>query len=251
MKMFLKYILLPLLFCVELSAHKLDEFKIMTETYPPYNLKEDGVLKGIGVELLALMLEKVGSKQTPKDFELLPWTEAYNIVQKEEKTLLFSMFRTEQREKLFKWVGPIDSSVIGIIARKDRKIRINRFSNLKNYKIGSVKDDVAELLLLEQGYNKNQLDSVSGVNSIEKSVQKLDSGEIDLFAYIANMEYWDLELKNFNPQAYESVYTLKRKDLYFALHKNTSDDIVNSLQNALDELKDDGTYDNILIWHGQ
>ncbi len=244
MSFFLKTALFLLFFSLTSFASEIDKFKIMTENYPPYNMKVGNQLQGISIELWVKMLSTIGSKKGIDDIELLPWARAYDIVQKEKNTALFAMFRTPAREKMFKWVGPIDSSVIGLIARKDRKITINTLEDVKEYKIGTVKDDVAELLLLEKGIEKKNLDSLSGTNSIAKSVRKLDYGRIDLFSYIDNIKEWNIE--GFDPNAYEVVYVLQRQELYFALHKQSSDSLINQLQQALDTLKATGFYEAVM-----
>ncbi|MBL7176955.1 MAG: transporter substrate-binding domain-containing protein [Desulfobacteraceae bacterium] len=89
------------------TADAVPKFTIYTENYKPYNFEKDGKIQGIAVELLTQMLEKAGSSQTLADIKLVPWARGYDAVQKNEKTLLFSITRTEEREDLFKWVCPI------------------------------------------------------------------------------------------------------------------------------------------------
>jgi len=246
MSRYFKTTILFTLLTLFVHANELDNYKMMTETYPPYNMKVDGKLQGISIDLWSKMLKMVGSQKTREDIELLPWARAYATVQEKPKTALFAMFRTDGREEMFKWVGPLDSSIIGLITRKDRNIKINSFDELNHYRIGTVKDDVAELLLIEKGYDKKKLDSLSGTNSIEKSVRKLNHGRIDMFSYIANINEWNLKIKDFDPNNYEVAYVLQEQQLYFALHKDSSDAIVNSLQKALDELKSNGFYDSVI-----
>jgi polar amino acid transport system substrate-binding protein len=214
----------------------------MTEEYPPYNMTKEGKLTGISVEVLELVLQEVGSKKAVADIQVLPWARSYSIVQNKKNTMLFSMFRTKQRENLFQWVGPIDSSKIALIGKKERKIKIDDVSDMKKYKIGTVKDDVAELTLKELGVTS--FDSISGTNSIETSIKKLDRNRIDLFAYVYETKSWKID--NFQPEDYENVYTLKKNDLYFAFHKETDPKLVKELQKVLDRLKKQGMVQKII-----
>jgi len=239
---FYKFLLSFVLIVQVLYANDIDKIKIMTEEYPPYNMTKNGKLQGLSVEILELMLQKVGSKQTKKDMEVLPWARSYNIIQKQKHTMLFSMFRTAPREKLFKWVGPIDSSIIALIARKDRHIKITSLDDIKKYKVGSVKDDAAEIALKVKGITN--IDSVSGSHQIERSIRKLDSGRIDLFSYVYEPKSWDI--KNFDPKNYENVYTLEKKDLYYAFNLDTDDKIIQKMQKALDDLKRKGIVKKII-----
>lgn len=233
-------ILISLVFITTLMfGANVDNLRIMTEDSPKSNMLVDKKLTGYAVDILELMLQRSNSKLTKNDFEVLPWARGYSIVQNEPNTMLFAMLRTQQREKLFKWVGPINSSVVGLIARKDTNITINSPKDIKKYKIGSVKNDVGELSLHEIGITDT--DSISGVNAIEKSLKKLDHGRIDLFVY----SYSGVD--DFAKDKYEKVYTLKQDDLYFALHKNTDQKIINTLQNALNSLKEEGIVEKIVL----
>lgn len=236
-------ILIALSFFITFNfANAIDKLTIMTEEYPPYNMTKDGKLVGISVEVLELMLKDVGSKKTTKDIKVLPWARSYNMVQNKKNTMLFAMFRTKQRENLFKWVGPIDSSSIGLIAKKDRKIKIKNVADIKKYKIGTVKDDAAELALKELGLTT--FDSISGTNSIATSIKKLKRNRIDLFAYVYETKSWNID--NFKPEDYENVYTLKKNDLYYAFHKDTDQKIIDKLQKSLNLLKEKGLVQEII-----
>ena len=101
-------------------TQSVDNLTIMTEIYPPYNFKEKGELKGISVDLMVLILKKLGSRQTRNNIKLWPWARGYREVLGKKNTCLFSTTRTIEREKHFKWVGPITSTTISILARKKK-----------------------------------------------------------------------------------------------------------------------------------
>ena len=48
-------------------GQSVDDLTIMTENYPPYNFEKDGRLQGISVDLMVLMLEKVGSRGSSRE----------------------------------------------------------------------------------------------------------------------------------------------------------------------------------------
>ncbi|MBF0224542.1 MAG: transporter substrate-binding domain-containing protein [Desulfobacterales bacterium] len=126
-------------------------------------------MQGIAVDLLVLMLERVGSKQGRQDIKMYPWARAYNYAQDIKNTILFSTTRTEEREKIFKWVGPIFTNNMCLIARKDSHIKANTFEEMKNYRIGTVIDDVSEQLLVKEGFSIDILKrNILGINNITK-----------------------------------------------------------------------------------
>ena len=235
-----------LLFCLvsgSAAAASVDDVVFMTEQYPPYNLEEDNKLQGIAVDTLALMLPRAGSKQTREDIKLLPWARGYKRVLSEPNTCLFSTTRTEEREHLFKWVGPIAPNTVGLIARKERNIKIDSVEDIEKHKIGTIRDDVAEQYLVNAGISVDHMERVA---ETILNIKKMNRGRIDLWAYGENVAMWELKANGFNPADYESVYVLDRKDLYFAFHKGTSDSVIQKLQAALDTLKTDGEYEKIL-----
>ena len=235
-----------LLFCLvsgSAAAASVDDIVFMTEQYPPYNFEEDDRLRGIAVDTLALMLQRAGSKQTREDIKLLPWARGYKRVLSEPDTCLFSTTRTEEREHLFKWVGPIAPESVGLIARKERNIKIDSVEDIKKHNIGTIRNDVAEHYLIDAGIS---LDDLQRVAETILNIKKLNRGRIDLWAYDENVAMWELKANGFNPANYESVHVLGHKDQYFAFHKGTSDSVIVKLQAALDTLKADGEYQKIL-----
>ncbi len=225
------------------AAESVDDIVFMTEQYPPYNFEEDNKLQGIAVDILTLMLQRVGAKQVREDIELLPWARGYKRVQSEPNTCLFSTTRTEEREHLFKWVGPIAPELVGLIARKERNIKIDSVEDIERHKIGTIRDDVAEQYLVNAGIS---VDDMERVPETILNINKLNLGRIDLWAYGDNVAMWELKANGFDPADYELVHVLGRQVLYFAFHKGTSDSVIQKLQAALDALKANKEYEKIL-----
>lgn len=231
------------LFCGSVAAASVDDIDFITEQYPPYNFTADGKLQGIAVDTLTLMLQRVGSRLTREDLKPLPWARGYKRVQTEPNTCLFSTTRTDEREPLFKWVGPIAPNTAALIARTENNIEIDSVEDMKLYRIGTIRDDFAESYLVSTGISIGDLERVAE-NVL--NIKKLNRGRIDLWAYGENVAMWELKANGFNPANYESVYELDSKDLYFAFHIDTPDSVVEKLQAALDAIKADGEYEKIL-----
>ncbi|BBO74725.1 amino acid ABC transporter substrate-binding protein [Desulfosarcina widdelii] len=216
----------------------------MTELFPPYNFVENGKLIGSSVELMALMLQRMESRKTVDDIKILPWARAYRIVLDQKDTALFAMTKTEKRKNLFKWVGPISSAKNVLIAKKEKKIRISCPKEIKKYRIGVVRRDAGEQLVIEKtGLTKNDLDRATNAIS---NIKKLAMNRIDLFAYDENVVKWIMKKEGINPDGYETVYILDIGLHFFAFNKNTPASLINRMQNILDEIKSEGEYDNIM-----
>ena len=225
------------------SAQSFPRFDIMTENWAPYNFSRDGKTQGIAVDLLVEMLKRAGSEQTIDDIKIVSWPRGYGLVTRESNTMLFSMTRTEEREKLFKWVGPIAENVTELIARKDKHIQISSIADIQKYKVATIIDDVGEQLLLGKGVplsnlyrvvNRDQVQHLLSINRVDLSIGS--SQGFRSFALAAG----------YNPDDYESVFVLNRDVISYAFHKETPDSVIQALQKALKDLKAEGIYDKIV-----
>lgn len=232
-----------------IGAETVQQFTIVTEDWEPYNFKENGVVKGISTDVLVLMLERIGSTQGRNDIKILPWARAYKTIQIQPDTLLFTTTRTKKREKMFKWVGPIFEIEFNIYALKRRNIKINSFEDLRNYKIGTLRGDVTEDLLIKKANLK--ISDFERVSSNIQNTRKLQAGRIDLVAHSKDTTTFTCRKARIDPDELEPVFTLDKKGMYYAFHKETLDSMITILQTAFDDLKKQGKLLEIFHKYGK
>ncbi|WP_421982374.1 substrate-binding periplasmic protein [Roseibium sp.] len=226
---------------------ELVSLKVMTEEYPPFNYHDGTALRGISVEIMEEIFKRTMSGHTRKDIALLPWARGYNLTLQRPGHALFSTTRTQDRESLFRWVGPFVSTVVGLTARKDRNLKIETVHDLAKIRIGVVKDDVGQLLLRAQGVPDDRIEPVL---SNEQNFRKLIAGRVDAISYETEVTRWGLQQMGADLSEYETVYDLNRGELYLALHHQTSGDVIDVLQEAFDSMVRDGAHDKILKGYG-
>ena len=226
------------LFLTLLFSQSSHAFRVLTEEFPPYNYTTDeGKIVGISTEIVREILKRTGR---PDNIEVLPWADGYRLAQEEDHIVLFSTTRSPLREELFKWVGPLVPNNLVFFARRDSGINISNLDEAKQLNaIGVYKDDFGELLLKEKGFNNLEATIDNSLN-----IPKLLNGEIDL--WIAN----ELTGKHMIAKAgaenkIERVYGVQKDHMSIAFSKNTDDAIIEQWQQALDEIKSDGTYAQI------
>ncbi|WP_440956556.1 cache domain-containing protein [Methanosarcina sp. Mfa9] len=223
-----------------------------TEQLPPYNYMENGTLKGISVDLLEVVTDKMGKKVSREEINLVSWTEGYQAALAGNGTVLFSTARTPEREQSFKWAGPIYTDKEVLFARRYRGITIESPEDLEGYRIGVIADDVAIQQLLDIGVDQSQLVPGSNVSAI---IAGLESGEIDLWACPEAAGRYFTEEVTGNAYSYTVVYQLETRDLYYAFSKDVPDSVVQSFQQAIDAVKQEkdakgvSTYERILGRH--
>jgi ABC-type amino acid transport substrate-binding protein len=236
-------VLIGLFISTSLSAQTLAETQWMTEQYPPYNFKGDnGQAKGITVDLLLAMIKKAGGTVDRKALRILPWARSYRTLEMDPNTALFSMTYTPEREKLFDFVGPIVSSHVSLIAKKDRHLKIKNVTDINKLKVGVIRDDIGDQLVVKAGVADKHIQRSA---KSENMIKKLAAGRVDVIAYDPIVTSYLMKKAGMDPSQYAPVYTLKAGKMGYAFYKGTDPAMLKSLQNALDALKADGTLQKI------
>ena len=220
--------------CISERAATFADLTFYTEQLPPYNYVENGTLQGISVDLLEAVTETMGKKVTREEVHLVPWTEGYQAALTRNNTVLFSTVRSPEREKSFKWAGPIYTNRKVLFAKRDKGITINSPEDLKGYRIGVITDDIAVQQLIGLGVNPSQLVPETNASAL---ISRLDRGEIDLWACTEAAGRYFAKQETGNYYAYAVVYQLQTQDAYYAFSKDVPDSVVRSFQQALDSVK--------------
>ncbi|MCX4029831.1 ABC transporter substrate-binding protein [Endozoicomonas sp. SM1973] len=218
----------------DLIKKRFAKLTFITETYPPYNFVEKGILRGIAVDLLISAIQRHTITLKRQSIKVYPWARGYQKLLKGPNIVLFSTTRTDARESLFKWAGPISATRIVLIAAKSRQIKITSKLDTHNYIIGGIRDDVGEQLVLATGYPSNKFISQANASSI---VRMLAKQRIDLWAYEEYVGSWFIKQNQLRVDDFETVFLLKEAQLYFAFSKDVDNNLVNLLQQGIDKVK--------------
>ncbi len=212
------------------------DLRIITEEFLPLSYAgEDGKPTGLSTEVVNGILTRLNQKA---DIEILPWSEGYSLALEGPRVALYSTGRTDERENLFKWVGPIVAFDQTLYARKDSGIQITSLEGAKEAGlIGVVQDDARHQFLVE-----NQCDNIATCSSDAECLRSLMAGTTDLwFGSSANVV--DIAQKEgIDPSAFEAVYTVQTVPMYIAFSTDTPDSVIADWQGALDAMKEDGTF---------
>lgn len=217
------------------------ELTIMTEDFPPYNYAKDGKVKGVCTSITQAVQKKIND-QSP--IILADWSKSYERVLKEDNLALFCTTRTEVREKLFKWVGPIAFSKLIFQESTLRPTHIKTLEDAKNVGAISVtENDSSHQYLKELGFSNFLM--VEDANQLYQAVY---DGKADLTT--GNWLTLPLSLKqHYLPPGSLRNTNVKvyNKGMYIAFSKTTPDSVIATWQNALVKLKESGEYNNIRL----
>ncbi|MFJ3368925.1 substrate-binding periplasmic protein [Pseudomonas sp. NPDC086251] len=216
---------------------------LLTENFPPYNMAKNGKnfaqdenINGIAVDIVREMFKR--ANVTYSLTLRFPWERIYKIALEKPGYGVFVMARLPDREKLFKWVGPIGPDDWIMLAKADSKISLESLEQARKYKIGAYKGDAIAETLAKQGLKPIV------VLRDQDNAKKLVSGQIDLWAtgdpagrYLARQE---------GVNGLKTVLRFNSAELYLALNKDVPDEVVAKLQAALDQLRKEGMVDEIM-----
>ncbi len=235
--------------CVTEESSGAPDLIFLTEEFPPFNYEEDGELKGIGVELLYAAYEEKGFVLPDDAIRIGLFTDGYQTARSTPGYVIFSTARRPEREDQFLWAGPITSFNVVLFSRRGSGITVAEDSDLNNFKIGAVEDDVSVLELKRVGVDDAQI--ITDPDPINL-IWMLDRGEIDLFASGDLAGEYLIAEETGKYGYFNQIYQLTELDTYYAFHKETPKQQIEWFQSALDALKEtpaDGglsRYDQIL-----
>lgn len=218
---------------------KTSEFKIMTEELKPLSYTEKGEIKGLSVEIVREILKMTNCSDNIKVY---PWARAYNETLNNPNNILFSMSRNPEREKLFKWVGPLITDNVFFYKKKGTDVNIKSIEDAKKVKrIAITRNYPHQKQLRAKGF-KNLYITVTP----ESNIKMLINERVSLIIG-AELVYTELiKATTVNPNLLEKInIPIDQAILYIAFSKDTPDSKVQKWQNALDEIKKSGKYDKI------
>ncbi|WP_375752007.1 substrate-binding periplasmic protein [Vibrio sp. HN007] len=214
------------------SSEVFSQLQFYTEEYPPYNFIENKKTKGVAVDLLQESAELLNSELQGDAIKFRPWARSYRTALRQKNAVLFSAARTEFREDLFQWVGPIAQTRVVLIAKKNSGILVEDKKDIRYYSIGVMIDDVGEQLLTkDDAILDNRIDVAY---SAEALAHMLMHDRIDLWAYEERAALHAIKKAGYSPNDFQLVYNLQTVDLYFALNKAVPSETVLAFQNAVD-----------------
>ncbi|MDH4100225.1 MAG: transporter substrate-binding domain-containing protein [Nitrospirota bacterium] len=214
------------------------QYQVVTEELPPYSYTESGDVTGVCSEIVKALMRKMGH---PEKITSYSWSRAYNLTLQNEGYILFSTGRNASREKLFKWVGPLIPDRTVLFARKGSGLVIRALDDAKKVKsIGTYKDDVGEIMLKERGFT-----NINSILDDKFNVQKLAAGRIDLWITSEIAGHYVARKMGVQDKV-EKIFEVGSDHLYLAFNIKTPDSEIVRWQKALDEIKSDGTYAQIL-----
>ena len=212
--------------------------QVLTEESPPLNFTKDGEIAGLATEVVRELVKRTG---TGGNIRLVPWQEGYQTLLEQPDVALFSTVMTAERKPLFQWVGPLAVLDTNLYAPKGSGLAIANLDDARKLgKIATVTKYYSEQILQKEGFTNTQ-----SYPNREATVRALLDGKVQLLASSNLGMPAALKKMGGSMDDVETVFTLSTDLFYIAFSKGTSPALVARWQDALDEMKRDGSFAKI------
>ncbi|WLQ12543.1 ABC transporter substrate-binding protein [Hahella aquimaris] len=225
------------------AAEKVETFLLVTENYPPYNMSMNNSeyehsgdqIYGVSADIVKMLFERA---KLPYNMKLRAWHYAFEHAQRKAYRGVFSTTRTEERESMFKWVGPLVEDSWVAFSRPNESVSITSIDDLKKYRVGGYKGDIASEYLIEKGVN------VSLIDDDTLNLKRLYGKYIDL--WISGPYSGPYYAKQAGYPSPQPAYVFNQAEMYLALNVDTPQQYVDLLNETLAKMRSEGKIDEII-----
>jgi polar amino acid transport system substrate-binding protein len=218
---------LALLFLAAATGASGAPLQVVTENNPPLNFQEGKEVMGTSTAAVRDLLARAGVEAT---LYVLKWDDAYSRAQKNANTCIYSTVRADNREKLFKWYGPVGTNVWALYAPAAFDKPLAKVSDARFYKIGAVKNDAKVDFLRAEGASSIREAARDSENPGRLARPKTDPDAIDL--WITTQATARETAAKAGVSGLKEVLVVKKQELFLACNPRTDKAILEKLDAA-------------------
>lgn len=225
--------LLLALLCVLPGAFaRAEPYQIVTEEWAPYNYQQGDQLTGMATDIVRAIMTLTGDGF---DIVVVPSMRASHALMSRPKTIMYSMFRTPEREALYKWVGPIAEESIHPYQLAGTPL-VNSLEQLRQApQVTTRHAGLIPDVLEAQGFGNLDKSAASS----QQLYRMLLAGRTGLIVgdTDAGVAYYSAQLAIAPGTLRRVPVALYRSALYIAFSKDSDDALVAAWANALEQLR--------------
>ena len=217
--------------------------QLFSERSPPFSYvtgqEPDRKVEGFSVDIVNEIQERTGHVNK---INMSLWNDAYAVVQYLPNSALFRTARTPERENFFQWVGPISTSRAYFYTLTASGLTIETLEQAKDLEsIATPNGWFTHDFLIENNFQNIVATSQTSMEAfnqlIDGEVQALFLTVLDLIWLADNN---DVPMSDLT----QHIEVLSHGD-YIAFSLNTPTGTIEQWQNYLNNMKADGTFENI------
>lgn len=223
------------LLVASLGLSQTQALRLYTEEYPPINFSQNGEPTGLSTEVVREIMRRTGQNVM---IRVVPWARGYQQALQRPNTGLFVTMRTEPREALFKWVGPLTRNITGFYALRSSFIGIDSLEQARAFEeIAVPRDWYSHQRLRDEGF-----DNLYPVTSPTQMISMLKRGRVKLMVLDNLSLNAMLAQGDIQPDEVQLLFSFMHSDSYIAFSLGTDDALIARWQRELDDMKADGSF---------
>jgi len=211
---------------------------LVTEEYPPITFMQEGRPGGFVTDIVRQI---VADLELEDRVHLTSWNNAYNMALLHPNVALFSAERTDERESLFHWVGPVGRNSAILYGRSGTELQIDSLNDARQ--VGALATTTN--WFTEQYLQRQDFDNLRSSPDPADSVRRLMNAEVDLAIFTDLTVSEIVAAAGYSMDDLQPLYVVSETDFYIALSGQTDPEVVAQWQSALETLKADGRFERI------
>lgn len=227
--------------CLQAQAQMPSRLYLTTEARSTYGGQAARPPAGVSTDTIRAMMARAGIVYS---LDPLPWKRAYNTALERPDACVYATSRIPERERQFKWVGPISQIDWVLMARADRGLQLRSLEDARGLRIGTYNGDVRDQYLRVRGFDVDPVTEDLG------NPRKLMMNRIDLWATSTQRGAATVKRLGYAGKIVP-ILTFNRTSLYLACNRAVPDALVARMNEALASMERDGSRRAILDKHAE
>lgn len=211
-----------------------EPLNVVTENWPPYNYQSpSGEIDGIATDSVKAILELTDLSY---QIRVNPWARSLHLAKTEPNTLIYSIYRSAEREPYFHWFCPILANTpIYLYRLASNNVKFSSLADILDNKlrIGVMREDNSHQFLRSMGFVEGVHLDISTAESL--NFNKLFAGRIDFIVQSEASMVYRLEQLG-QPLSVVSkvsrIHPSEQSTHCMALSKASSSEVVGEIKRA-------------------
>ena len=227
-----------LLFSLSAWSARAPAITIYTEEWPPITFQHNGIADGMAVEVVRGIQARIHDNSP---IDVVPWARGYKELLTNPGVMLFTVGRSDAREKQMSLLGPIAVSQTVLLARKGEAAKLLALgAGIYQRPVGAYRGSIFADAASAAGFVEVDL-----APTPQLTAQKMLMGRYDMWVeggFVVSSVLKDIHQP---ADSVEVVRVLESLELYLAFSRGTPAEEVKRWQDGFAAIKKDGTFKRI------
>ena len=216
--------------------------RLVSADFPPFTVESGPGTPGALSEVVEKLADRIGM---PVPIEFFPWQRAKIMPTKLHRVAVLPLTRIPEREHDYVWLVELYRQDYMFVSRGDRQLDLDSFDAMRPLRVGVMHGSAGVDMLQRRHFPH----LVTGLTH-QDLWRMLDTGLIDVIFGGREVETYRLRELGYNPKQFRFGKSLDGGSIWLGGSSDFTAQDVAQWTHAMDEIKQDGTYAQILMKYG-